>query len=249
MSGSLPARPSLTQLKKLVKELRRSHAEGDAEALERLRRFHPRFERSSDDALRSAALAQRSAQLIIAREHGFDSWQELRRHVEFLESGKFRRVYDPSAKQRDAERFQRLIRSCREGNLALAQRVLEESPALVNRTDGYLGPRCILPYAEDTRGSSVTYSTTAPIRHTTRRGGSSTPASTSRALVATTTSSGRSPLFRSAGRFRTEIRPSRTSMTCLPGVRSSRKTPPERGLEIPTGARRCTWRWSWANAT
>ena len=62
-------------LKKLVKELRRSHAAGDAEALERLRRFHPKFARSTDDELRSAALAQRTAQMVIARERGFDNWQ------------------------------------------------------------------------------------------------------------------------------------------------------------------------------
>ena len=73
---SLPARPSLEQLKKRAKDLLRAIRAADPAALARLR---GQLSRDAADA----TLAD--AQLVIAREHGFTSWVRLKRHVQAVE--------------------------------------------------------------------------------------------------------------------------------------------------------------------
>jgi ankyrin repeat protein len=72
----LPARPNLEQYKKQAKELARACRDGDAGALERLRRFH---EQKAETRVTLA-----SAQLVLAREHGFESWPKFAAHIEAL---------------------------------------------------------------------------------------------------------------------------------------------------------------------
>ena len=71
---SLPARPSLEQLRKRAKELLRAIRAADPAALERLRNHLAR---------NTATLAD--AQLVVAREHGFASWARLKRHIQAIE--------------------------------------------------------------------------------------------------------------------------------------------------------------------
>jgi ankyrin repeat protein len=70
MSGSLPERPDLGQLRRQAKELRDGFRRGDAAAVERFGRHHP-------GALQGVA-SLASAQLVIARELGFASWPKLK---------------------------------------------------------------------------------------------------------------------------------------------------------------------------
>ena len=65
---SLPARPSLESLRKQAKKLARDVAAGDAAAIARARVHLPRLD---------PPLTQRNAQLVIAREYGYDGWQDL----------------------------------------------------------------------------------------------------------------------------------------------------------------------------
>jgi ankyrin repeat protein len=74
MSTSLPPNPSLENLKKQAKTLKKAWAEGDAGALRRIEAFHPRF------ATATPRLAD--CQLVVARECGFDTWRALRAAVE-----------------------------------------------------------------------------------------------------------------------------------------------------------------------
>jgi ankyrin repeat protein len=75
----LPPRPSLDQLKRQAKDLLRGP---------RARfRILPAFASLSDEALERAPLALHDAQSVIAREHGFDSWNALRERVEELTLG------------------------------------------------------------------------------------------------------------------------------------------------------------------
>lgn len=67
--SELPERPDLAQLRRQAKELHRAAAEGNAEAIRRLRAV-------SDRTTLSAA------QLAVAREYGFGSWSSLRAAVE-----------------------------------------------------------------------------------------------------------------------------------------------------------------------
>lgn len=76
----LPPQANLRQLKSQAKDLRKASASHDAEALTRIRTNHPRHERSNDDSLVDLSLQE--AQLVIAREYGFDSWPRLTEAVE-----------------------------------------------------------------------------------------------------------------------------------------------------------------------
>lgn len=82
----LPARPSLEQYKKQAKELLKSCRSADAEALRRVRQNHPRFSKLADAELRNAKLALADAQVVIAREHGFESWPKFVKRIEVLNS-------------------------------------------------------------------------------------------------------------------------------------------------------------------
>jgi len=69
----LPARPSLEHLQKQAKELLRQHRSGDEAATARFLAFTRTAEHLAD------------AQFVIARENGFETWAELKHHIEALE--------------------------------------------------------------------------------------------------------------------------------------------------------------------
>jgi ankyrin repeat protein len=79
---TLPEHPNLEQYKKQAKELRRSVVAGTPAAIERIRQYHPRFGHAGSDLLHALSLAD--AQLVLAREHGYESWPEFARHIETL---------------------------------------------------------------------------------------------------------------------------------------------------------------------
>src|SRR6266567_4901437 len=78
----LPARPNLEQYKKQAKDLVRDCGARVADALARVRRHHPRFALKTDDSMGHVALSD--AQLVIAREHGFESWPKFAGHITTL---------------------------------------------------------------------------------------------------------------------------------------------------------------------
>ncbi len=68
----LPSAIHLGQLKNQAKDLRDACRAGQPEALSRLRHHHPQH---AADSRREVSLQE--AQLVIAREQGFDSWPKL----------------------------------------------------------------------------------------------------------------------------------------------------------------------------
>ena len=91
----LPASPDLNQYKKQAKELARAVRAGEPEALERVRRHHPRIgeqvseldgdpthpqKTRMDGARGDVKLAD--AQLVLAREHGLASWAKFAAEIE-----------------------------------------------------------------------------------------------------------------------------------------------------------------------
>jgi ankyrin repeat protein len=87
---TLPADPDLEQYKKHAKELIRDCRAGLPEALARLHGNHPEEGR--------APLALTAAQLVIAREHGFQSWPQFAAQIETLRIQRFvTSVTDPVA--------------------------------------------------------------------------------------------------------------------------------------------------------
>jgi hypothetical protein len=82
----LPVCPSLEQYKKQAKELLKLCRTADAEAMHRVRGNHPRFNKLAEDEMLSAKLALADAQLVIAREHGFESWSKFAKRIEVMNS-------------------------------------------------------------------------------------------------------------------------------------------------------------------
>jgi ankyrin repeat protein len=88
----LPARPSLEQYKKQAKDLLKAYRSADVETIRRVKKSHPRFEKLAEHShvlplgfdISKFALAD--AQLIIAREHGFESWPKFAQRIEVINS-------------------------------------------------------------------------------------------------------------------------------------------------------------------
>src|SRR6266566_26394 len=86
----LPARPSLEQYKKQAKDLVkafkgcRASAYKDPGAIQRIKWHHPRLGQLPEAEIRNAKFALGDAQLVIAREHGFESWPKFAKHLEAL---------------------------------------------------------------------------------------------------------------------------------------------------------------------
>lgn len=80
----LPARPNLEQYKKQAKDLVQNHGLGVPDALERVGRCHPRLHSLPKPDIHRAPFSLTDAQLVIAREHGFESWPKFAKHIEML---------------------------------------------------------------------------------------------------------------------------------------------------------------------
>lgn len=81
-SRSLPARPSLAQLRTQARELLRAHRAGSAAAAARVAAHHPDLKGHLPDAVLAHPLKLADAQLVLAREYGFASWAALKQRVE-----------------------------------------------------------------------------------------------------------------------------------------------------------------------
>src|SRR6185312_3238525 len=80
-SRDLPARPNLEQLKKQAKSLLDASKSNDRDALQRFALL-PSLSGKSVDEIAAADVALHDAQSVIAREHGFPSWNALHEEVE-----------------------------------------------------------------------------------------------------------------------------------------------------------------------
>jgi ankyrin repeat protein len=80
MPHPLPARPNLEQLKKQAKSLLRAAQSRESDAIARFAALPAFASRPAD--LRVDSLALHDAQSVVAREHGFPSWQALRDEVQ-----------------------------------------------------------------------------------------------------------------------------------------------------------------------
>jgi ankyrin repeat protein len=103
--------------------LRTRHSAGPA-ALEQIREWHPRFADCTDEEIRQAPFTEADARLVYAREHGFESWDDLTQRVNLLTTNPIVAATEPfmaafSALQSgDAPGFEALLRAnpdlCRE---------------------------------------------------------------------------------------------------------------------------------------
>jgi hypothetical protein len=84
MSKQFPVRPSLEQLKKQAKDLLKSHKSGDPDALRRIQEKHPDWCNRSALEPHATRFSLADAQLVIAREYGYDSWPKLKAQVKSI---------------------------------------------------------------------------------------------------------------------------------------------------------------------
>jgi len=82
MTAALPPHPSLENLRKQAKTLRKKWRAGDSETLARVRAAHPQYSRMPDQELRESKPRLTDCQLVLAREAGFESWPQLKVAVE-----------------------------------------------------------------------------------------------------------------------------------------------------------------------
>jgi hypothetical protein len=80
VSRGLPAQPHPDIPKQQARDLLRQCKVQVPDALDRVRRRHPRFSAAADDAI-AARLKLSGAQLVIAREYGFSSWTQLKERI------------------------------------------------------------------------------------------------------------------------------------------------------------------------
>lgn len=95
------------------------HETGQQRAVELVRRYHPRYADATDAEIRNARLAPEDARLVLAREHGFLSWEQFARRIAALGDG--------AAEEPFMTAFERL----REGDLPGFEALLREHPELV----------------------------------------------------------------------------------------------------------------------
>mgnify|MGYP001276385394 CR=1 FL=1 len=77
MIRTLPPNPSLEQLKKQVKDLRKRRQSASTEAAERIQVYPPRLSAASVDKILQGDFSLQEAQHVIACEYGCKHWQML----------------------------------------------------------------------------------------------------------------------------------------------------------------------------
>jgi ankyrin repeat protein len=100
-TASLPQDPDLDQLRKQARELQRAVRGGDRAALARVARWYP-------DRPAPGTFLLTAAQLVLAREHGFASWDRMRRYVRVVTDGAWTPGQPPPDDESLADRFLRL---------------------------------------------------------------------------------------------------------------------------------------------
>ncbi len=83
-SRQLPPNANLRQLRNQAKDLCRACRKGDPDAIRRIGETHPSFSGQTQAEIAAAGIVLADAQLVIARELGFDSWPKLKKRVEAL---------------------------------------------------------------------------------------------------------------------------------------------------------------------
>lgn len=124
---SLPARPSLEQLRKQAKELLKAYRADDPAAVARFQTQHP-------TAIAEKGLALADAQFVLAREYRFPSWAKLKHHVESLQRPA---DFDEPLWGRDTWPF---LAAVYRGDEAAVRQMLARDPSLARAEYAYLQP-------------------------------------------------------------------------------------------------------------
>jgi ankyrin repeat protein len=91
--------------------------------LEQIREWHPRFADWTDEEIRQAPFTEEDARLVYAREHGFETWDDLTSRVNRLASTTDATTTEP---------FMAAFGALQSGNVASFEAFLRANPRLVN---------------------------------------------------------------------------------------------------------------------
>lgn len=108
-------------MKERVQGLLRTRQSAGPAALEQIREWHPRFAGCSDEEILQSRFTEADAQLVYAREHGLDSWDELVQRMNLLASASA-----PDA----SEPFLAAFRALESGDITALNRLLRQHPRL-----------------------------------------------------------------------------------------------------------------------
>lgn len=150
---TLPAHPDLSHLRKQAKHLLRDARAAQGPAIERFAQSLPAARDLEPAALPQYSLKLADAQSVIAREHGFKSWTELKRYVEWKRGAASDRLrtwwtWALEGNARDRGLAVRMLReepdlfagdawlACAIGDEAALGKALASDPALVNTRGG-----------------------------------------------------------------------------------------------------------------
>lgn len=114
----LPARPSVEQFRKQAKDLLK--ARNSETAVQRIHRFHPRFDKKTEVEIKSAEFKLADSQLVIAREHAFESWPKFIKHIEAI-----------TRANSLESRFEQAADAIVSGDLAALEKLLAANPELI----------------------------------------------------------------------------------------------------------------------
>jgi hypothetical protein len=81
VSRGLPKKPHLDIPKREARALLNEWRVGLPEALDRIRRRHPRFRKADSAAISAGKFLLNDAQLVVAREYGFSNWAQLKERI------------------------------------------------------------------------------------------------------------------------------------------------------------------------
>jgi len=104
-----------------VRGLVRTRQSAGPAALEQIREWHPRFAACSDEEILTAPFNEDDARLVYAREHGFQTWDELAQRVSLLAS---------DANVAATEPFLAAFRALQSGDVAAVEALLRRHPRL-----------------------------------------------------------------------------------------------------------------------
>src|SRR2546423_1610551 len=82
VSRGLTEQPDIDVQKREARTLLKEWRARSPEALERIGRRHPRFQKADTPAISAGKFLLNDAQLVIAREYGFSNWEELKERID-----------------------------------------------------------------------------------------------------------------------------------------------------------------------
>lgn len=113
--------PDIAWITDRVHGLVRTRQSAGPAALEQIREWHPRFDGCSDEEIRQAPFSELDAKLVYAREHGFETWDDLVRRVTSLASALDKETTEP---------FLAAFGALQAGDIAKLEALLEATPRL-----------------------------------------------------------------------------------------------------------------------